>query len=185
VARYNIPVVNTLLIGARASGKSAIGRLLARRLVRPFVDLDDLALVRFAEATVQEVWTAHGEAAWRQAELKALTDVLTDDGQIVAMGGGTPMIDEARERVDSARRAGRARVVYLQCSAAELSKRLRRMPGDRPSLTGADPADEIADVLATRERTYRTMSDFVVESDRMSPEMAADRIAAMLASAGS
>ena len=53
-------LVNILLMGLRGSGKSAIGRLLAERLNRPFVDLDERVLATFDEPTVTAVWSAHG-----------------------------------------------------------------------------------------------------------------------------
>ena len=73
------------------------------------------------------------------------------------------MIESARAVIDEACRSGRARVVYLACSVEELRRRLEQEPGDRPSLTGDDPMDEIASVLAEREPVYRQMADVVLE----------------------
>ena len=168
--------MNVLLIGLRGSGKSTIGRELAGRLSRPFVDLDERVLATFAEASVSEVWSAHGEAAWREREAAVLEAVLRDADQVVALGGGTPMIADARRRIESCRRAGEARVVYLQCDVKELARRLTRDVGDRPSLTGADPVDEIRTVLEAREPTYRELADFVCDVTDATPEVAAESI---------
>ena len=172
--------MNILLIGPRASGKSAIGPELAARRQSVFVDLDDIVLAAFDEPTVEEIWAAHGDAAWREAEADAIEAVLHGQHQVIALGGGTPMIDSARTRIEEEQRAGRAKVVYLQCDVSELIRRLRDAPGDRPSLTGADPADEIARVLTEREPTCLAMADIVFDTTTGNPTDAADRLAAML-----
>ena len=168
--------MNVLLIGLRGSGKSTIGCELAGRLNRPFVDLDERVLATFAEASVSEVWSAHGEAAWREAEASSLEAVLRGADQVIALGGGTPMIADARRRIESCQRAGEARVVYLQCDVRELARRLTRDVGDRPSLTGEDPIDEIRTVLEARETTYQELADFVCDVTDATPEVAAESI---------
>jgi shikimate kinase len=165
--------VNILLIGLRGCGKTTIGRELARRTRRPFIDLDDLVLATFSEPSVSDVWSAHGEAAWRRAEASVLDEVLRAADQVVALGGGTPMIDEARRCISSRQGAGAATVVYLRCDVDELAGRLSGEVGDRPSLTGADPVDEIQAVLEAREPTYRRLADVVYDVTGVSPEAAA------------
>ena len=168
---------NILLIGARGSGKTTLGRQLARRLDRPFIDLDDVTLERLGAASVAEVWSAQGEGAWREAEAATLVDLLRDGGQVVALGGGTPMVPSARRAIERAREDGRGHVVYLACPAAELARRLRGDPGDRPSLTGRDPAAEITQVLAERESTYRALADLVVDTATVPIETLLERLA--------
>jgi shikimate kinase len=166
----------TLLIGPRGCGKTSIGRALADRRGVSFVDLDDLVLARFAEPTVAAVWEDRGEPAWREAEVATLDALLlppiADGGAVIALGGGTPMIPAAREIIEAARTAGVVRaVVYLKCTVAELERRLRAAPGDRPSLTGSGVAEEIAAVLAEREPTYEAIADVVHEvADGEAPE---------------
>jgi len=132
-----------ILIGLRCSGKSTTGRLLAERLGAPFLDLDDLVLDRFVEPTVREVWAAHGEHAWREAELAALHDALAAPPQVLALGGGTPEIPEARAVLADAVQRSQATIIYLRADADTLAARLRAETGDRPSITRADPAAEV------------------------------------------
>jgi shikimate kinase len=173
-------IVNTLLIGYRASGKSSIGRLLARRLRLRFVDLDDCTLGSFTVPSIQEVWRLHGEGAWRSAEVAALRNAMRRDHQVIALGGGTPMIREARQLIQSAQGNAQARVIYLQCDPAIIARRLRETPADRPSLTGADPADEADIVLKKRDLTYRGIADVIYDTTQTTPDQAAADIAATL-----
>lgn len=124
-----------------------------------FVDLDDRVLDCFPQSSVREVWAVHGEEAWRSAELAALQKALSVDDQILALGGGVPMIEAARRLIEAEQRADRVRVIYLECNVPELIRRLRDGPGDRPSLTGRDMAEEVAVVLRRREPTYRALAD--------------------------
>ena len=82
-------------MGLRGSGKTTIGRRLADALGMPFIDLDEQVLATFTEDSVGRVWAAHGEQAWRRAESSALTTVVEDDDRVIALGGGTPMIEQA------------------------------------------------------------------------------------------
>jgi shikimate kinase len=154
-----------LLLGPRGCGKTTIGARLAEALQRRFVDLDAMTLDEFEHVTVQDVWSRHGQGGWRRAEVRVLDAVLGEGGLIVALGGGTPMIDAARQMIAHDQRRGRAVVVYLQCAAAELARRLAAAPGDRPSLTGRPIDVEIADVLADREPTYLHLADVVCAAD--------------------
>lgn len=160
---YSI-AMNLLLVGPRGSGKTTLGRAVAAATRLSFVDLDDLTLGRFAEDTVSDVWARAGEQAWRVAELDALRVVLADDEQVVALGGGTPIIEAARGLIERAQAAGDARVVYLKCSPEELVRRLEAKPGDRPALTDeSDLEAEVQKVLAAREAIYETLADACYE----------------------
>ena len=172
--------MTVLLIGPRASGKSTVGRALAGALGAPFVDLDDVVLASFASAglsTVAAVWAGPGESAWRRAEVGALAGRLQPEAaaEVVALGGGTPVIEDARRRIETARSEDRAIVVYLRCPTGELMRRLRD-PGDRPSLTGASPAEETAGVLAAREPVYLDLADVVTDAKQPVAAIVADLV---------
>ncbi len=175
-------MVSLLLIGPRASGKSTVGALLAGKLEMPFRDLDDIVLSSFDEDSVTEVWKIHGEPAWREAEVYSLKDTLGKVASVIALGGGVPMIEDARTLINLARETGEAIVIYLRCEPDELRRRLikdsgDRPGGDRPGLTGADPIAEIEDVIAQRHPTYARMADHVFDVSAATIEKTAQQLA--------
>lgn len=166
--------MNVMLIGARASGKSTLARVIASALWRQAVDMDDLVLAQFAESTISEVWRVLGETAWREAETTVMEEVLKGDEQIIAAGGGAPLIPAVQECIAAAREAGALKVIYLACEAGELRRRLLAEPGDRPPLIGRDPAEELEVVLAQRDPVYRMIADVVLDVSHLSERDAAD-----------
>jgi shikimate kinase len=168
--------MNVLLIGLRGSGKSTLGKPLAAQLNMTFIDLDNIALAHFDEPTVTAVWENLGEAAWRDAEASALVPLLNQDGQVIALGGGTPMIPVAQNAIRAAQRKGTTRCVYLLCHAEELTRRLQVDRGDRPSLTGKPTDEEVAIVLAEREPTYQSLANFTIDVSHCTVEEALAQI---------
>ncbi len=156
------PDPSLLLIGLRGSGKSTLGRALAARQNRRFLDLDDLAAAFLSCDSVAEAWSRHGEPAFRAAESKALAAALNDSGTIIALGGGTPTAPGAAALIEHAKRERRCVVAYLRCTPQDLRTRLASLGPDalasRPSLTGAHPLDEIESVFAARDALYRELA---------------------------
>ncbi len=158
-----------------------MGRALAQRLARPFIDLDDRTLALLAAPTVAEAWNRAGVAAFRAAESKALVAALAIDDQVIALGGGTPTAPGAAEAIRAAQSAGAAKVVYLRAQPATLRARLAASGAgpNRPSLTGGDPLAEIDAVFAQRDPLYRDLADVIV-NEAASESAAADAVIAAL-----
>jgi shikimate kinase len=182
-----------ILLGARCSGKSTVGRLLAQRLARPFIDLDERTLEQFSEPSIAAAWHAHGEARWREAEAHTLDSLLRQAGAshaalVLALGGGTPIIPQARECLLGLRERREAALVYLQCSAATLRQRLQQASeaglAARPPLMGSNAIDEVAQVLAAREPVYLQLASVVIAGDD-APGRVVDRTLEALAGAQS
>lgn len=148
---------NIFLIGPRASGKTTLGRKLAARLKRPFVDTD--RRIQLATGmTVARIVEQGGWEAFRQAEQDVLADVALFSGQVVSCGGGIVLRQANRDILK------KGLTFYLKGEPEMLAERLLRDPenAQRPSLTGAAIADEVRQVLAERAPLYEELSRAVL-----------------------
>jgi shikimate kinase len=154
-----------MLMGLRGAGKSTIGQLLAQRLDCRCVDLDQLTLAAMGSLNVADAWRAHGEAAFRETESQALRDALDiEQDLILSLGGGTPTAPGAADAMRRAVAVGSAFVVYLRADARTLGSRIASGDADRPSLTGADPVEEMQSVLESRDELYRELADIEIDA---------------------
>ena len=166
-----------ILIGLRGSGKSSIARLLAQRLHRTVADLDDRVSAMLKVQHAGDAICKYGEPAFRRSELGALEVALRESGIVLALGGGTPTAPGVEEMLNSARRQGAAKVVYLRATETTLRTRLAvEANTHRPSLTGQGVLDEIGVLLNLRDTLYKTLADVVVLVDGMSIDRVADEV---------
>jgi shikimate kinase len=164
---------HVVLVGMMASGKSAVGPIVAERLGRPFVDSDDQVEARTGR-TVREIFEADGEAAYRQLETDALREALDrPDPVVVAAAGGTVLDAGNRERM---REAGT--VVWLYADPAMLAGRVR--DGDHRPLLGDDPAATMHRLHEERLALYQEVADHVVDVTDRSVEDVAGAIVGLL-----
>lgn len=167
--RPMIRAVAIVLIGLRGSGKTTVGRLLARRMRWPFADTD-ARLATAAGRTIAEIFAAEGETGFRRRESSALAEVLEEGGgrSVVATGGGAVLAPGNRELM-----LGHA-VVYLRADADTLAARVAADPtsaASRPALTDApNPAEEVRRLLAEREPVYRSVATLEIDAARRRPE---------------
>ncbi len=141
------------LIGYMCSGKTTLGRALARATGRPFVDLDDLIEER-AGCTVREIFASRGEAAFREMETEALAAASeTPGGAIIACGGGTPCFGSNMDFMNA-----RGITVWLDVTDHErLLVRLKEGKAKRPliaSLTDGEIESFITRQMETRRPHY-------------------------------
>ena len=120
-------MVGIFLIGFMGSGKSSVGRVLAERLDRPFVDLDECLVTRFA-APIPQVFAEYGEKAFRDAERAELSAAAAVENVVVATGGGAFCSPKNREII----RASGGVPVFLDLPWDVLSDRLSLESEDRP-----------------------------------------------------
>jgi shikimate kinase len=147
------------LVGLRCAGKTSVGRRLAAALDRPFVDLDDRTAARGEAPSAGELLQAVGLEAFRRLEAEALDDVLDHEpASILATGGGVVETERCRRRL-----ADEADVAWLVVDVAVLGRRLRADPTVRPSLTGADPAEELAALLQRRAPLFREVTTWEID----------------------
>ena len=173
-----------VLIGYRGCGKSSVGARLAERLARNFWDTDDLVAARFGgrDAAVVFATPGLGEPAFREVEADVVAQILADAeaGAVIATGGGA--VTESPAARAAVKSAAVLRV-YLHAPAHVLAARIGGDgKGKRPGLTaaGADPADEVAEVLARRAPVYREVADEVVEVEERTVEEVVEAVASLM-----
>lgn len=173
------PVV---LVGLTGTGKSTVGRRVANRLDRPFIDVDD-ELVRRSGREIREWFAVDGEEGFRAAEADLMADLLRAPGPaVLAAGGGAVVTRSTRDLL-----ADRALVVWLRAGVPFLVSRLSRR-GHRPLLDD-DPAAVLERMAAERTPLYQQVADVVVDvepfhRDHDKPKRAAAvQIAGLVASA--
>jgi shikimate kinase len=148
-----------------AVGKSAVGRTLARKLKRRFVDLDKL--VEKAEGMkVRDIFEQKGEAYFRQREKEALAQVLQRHGQIIATGGGV-VLDQ--ENVTLLR--DKALLICLMASTEVLLKRAGH-GAKRPLLKGGNRKERVEEILRQRANFYAEADACIETSDSTIDEVA-------------
>lgn len=156
-----------VLVGFMGSGKTTVGRKLARRLGWTFVDLDQ-AIEERAGATVPELFERRGEPAFRQLEAEA-AEALTGGHELVLAAGGGAF---ESERTRAALRAGRTLTVWLRC---DLDTALRRIgSGSGRPLAGS--RETMRALLDRRVGTY-ALADRVEDTTSLSPSEVARRLA--------
>ena len=144
-----------VLIGMRGCGKTTVGRELAARLQRPFVDVDDL-IAELAGRPADEVLATEGEPAFRALEARALRLAAERPGAVVATGGGSVLHHDAFASL-----ADGAWVAWLDAPEDVLLERASARP--RPPLTNLPLKQEIRVLLARRAPIYRQLADFSIQ----------------------
>ncbi|MEZ5965665.1 MAG: shikimate kinase [Planctomycetota bacterium] len=149
-----------VLVGARASGKSTVGKELAWRLGWSFVDTD-VGVAAVVGRAVGAFLAEHGEAAFRAVEAEVVDDALRHPNRaVVALGGGAVTIDA----VASALRSLPVLVVWLEAPVAELVRRLRADPIQRPPLTDLPLEEEVRALLARRAARCEALAHIRLET---------------------
>jgi shikimate kinase len=165
---------NIFLVGMMGAGKTTVGRALAARLRRPFVDTDRL-LVERTGVPVATVFEIEGEAGFRRRESLLLEEVAAaQDDQVVATGGGAVLSAENRALMRA-----HGTVVYLRARLESLWERTRH-DTTRPLLATPDPRGTLAALLEAREPLYLEAAHLVVDTGAQSASTLVARLAAKL-----
>jgi shikimate kinase len=154
-------VLRIALVGLPGSGKSTIGRQLARRLGLSALDTDHVIEQRLG-CSIREYFEREGEASFRDVEQAVIDDVTQSHNGIISTGGGSVLRLANRELLRA-----RCHVVYLRSSPEEIFRRLRH-DMQRPLLQVDDPLTRLRDLYAIRDPLYRETAHFVVETGRPS-----------------
>ena len=166
-----------VLVGLMGAGKTHVGRRLAELLCLPFVDADQ-AIEEAAGCPIPEIFSRHGEAAFREGERKVIRRLLNEPGRrVLATGGGAFMDPATRAEI---RRT--AVSIWLRADLDVLVKRTSRR-SDRPLLTSGDPREILTALMEKRHPVYAE-ADLVVESDDAPGDATVARVVAALRAGG-
>ncbi|WP_417518547.1 shikimate kinase [Minwuia sp.] len=161
-----------VLVGLMGAGKSTVGRRLAHRLNRRFVDADD-EIERAADMTIPEIFEKFGEAHFRDGERRVLARLMKEGDMVIATGGGAFMNAETRSLI---RRHGES--IWLKADLDTLVRRCAKRT-DRPLLMGRDPGEALGELMAERYPIYAE-ADHTVESGGDTHDQVVDRIISVL-----
>lgn len=166
------------LVGLPGSGKSTVGRQLARRLRLDFIDLD-AAIEAREGCSIRELFARAGEAAFRDVETEVLREWVQRPGlRVLSTGGGIVLRPANRELLQAG-----CTVVYLRTSVDELARRLRH-DTQRPLLQVANPRAKLAELFEQRDPLYQATAHFVIASGRPSVGAVAGIVQTQLELAG-
>lgn len=165
------------LIGLPGSGKSTVGRQLARRLDAPFVDSDHVIEQRIG-CSIREFFEREGEQPFRDIEASVLDELTRQQTGVLSTGGGIVLRPENRQRLRE-----RGQVVYLRSSPEDVFRRLRH-DQNRPLLQVKDPLTRLRDLHAARDPLYRDTAHFLIETGRPSVATLVNMIVMQLELAG-
>jgi shikimate kinase len=149
------------LVGMPGGGKSTVGRQLARRLGRGFVDSDVVLEKRIGEP-IRSYFEARGEDAFRDVEESVIDEITCLRGAVLATGGGVVLRAGNRGLLHE-----RCHVVYLRSSPEDLFRRLRH-DTVRPLLQVADPMARLRELFEVRDPLYRETAHSVIDTGRPS-----------------
>ena len=165
------------LVGLPGSGKSTVGRQLARRLKLAFLDSDHVIEERLG-CSIRDYFEREGEVSFRDVEESVIDELTGLAGRVLSTGGGSVLRPANRQRLHD-----RGHVVYLRSSPEDLFRRLRH-DVSRPLLQVADPLGRLRDLFAQRDPLYRETAHFVIETGRPSVSTLVNMITMQLELAG-
>jgi shikimate kinase len=165
------------LIGLPGSGKSTVGRQLARRLQLPFFDSDHVIEQQLG-CSIRAYFEREGEDRFRDVEESVIDQLTQNQKCVLSTGGGVVLRPSNRMHLRE-----RGQVVYLNSSPDELFRRLRH-DVNRPLLQVANPLGRLRELYAQRDSLYREVAHFIIDTGRPSVSTLVNMILMQLELAG-
>ena len=150
------------LIGFMGAGKTAVGRTLAARLGKEFIEVDSL-IEQKAGRSIPDIFRQEGESGFRIMEIEVIEEMAGKKNAVIACGGGAVLnkinIDRLREE---------SIIVYLTASPGAILRRTSHDDNQRPLLATADRAGRIKELLESRRSLYEGAADITIATSRFS-----------------
>jgi len=165
--------MNIVLIGMRGSGKTTVGKRLAERLDRQFIEMDEM-IVQKTGLSIPEIVKRYGWEKFREVEKEVAHEVGRLDNVVNATGGG---VVTREENIRALKQKGK--LVWLKASLDTLLQRI----GDdqsRPSLTGKPLREDMETVMAERASIYERVADLIIDTESKTPEEIAESIITLM-----
>jgi shikimate kinase/3-dehydroquinate synthase len=150
---------NIYLVGLMGAGKTTIGRILARKLGKRFIDSDHEIEARTG-ASIPWIFEIEGEESFRRREAEVIRDLCAEDGVVLATGGGAVLNAQTRASLKT-----RGTVIYLRANVNSIMVRTAH-DKNRPLLQTADPRRRLEELMAQREPLYREIAQLVIDTGR-------------------
>ncbi|HWT73007.1 MAG TPA: bifunctional shikimate kinase/3-dehydroquinate synthase AroKB [Oxalicibacterium sp.] len=164
---------NIFLVGLMGAGKTTVGRALAKRLNKRFIDSDHEIEARTG-ASIPLIFEIEGEQSFRQREAEVIRDLTGQDDIVLATGGGAILNADSRAYLKA-----RGTVIYLRASVNSILQRTSH-DKNRPLLQTADPRKTLEDLSRTREPFYKEVADIVIDTGRPNVQFLMQSILAQL-----
>ncbi len=161
---------NIALIGFMGVGKTAVGKALAEKLGRSFVELD-LLIEQKVGKSILDIFQQDGEMAFRELEIEVTEEVSKDKKLVIACGGGIVLNTINIERLRKS-----SRMVYLTASPRVILKRVADEEGQRPLLEVDSPALAIREMLSFRKPFYERAADITINTSKLDINAVAEQI---------
>jgi len=161
---------NVALIGFMGTGKSVVGKVLAEKLNKEFVELDSL-IEQKAGKSIPDIFQQDGEIAFRELEIEVTKEVSGRKNLIIACGGGIVL-----NKINIDRLRAESIIVYLIASPEVILKRVLNEEGQRPLLNIPNKASEIQQLLKFRKPFYDRAADITIDTSRLDIDSVAEQI---------
>jgi len=168
--------MNIVLIGMRGSGKTTVGKILAQKLGRELIEMDEL-IARRAGLTIPHIVEKYGWERFRDIEEEITIEVAKRDNIINATGGG---VVTSEQNIIKLKKNGL--LVWLTASVDTLSKRIGE-DNSRPLLKGKTQREDMEITLAERKPLYQKAADITVDTENKTPQEVADLVISRLKAA--
>lgn len=152
---------NLILVGMMGSGKTTMGRALAKHLGKTFVDSDE-EIQKRTGVTIPHIFDVEGETGFRQRETAAINDLVGRENMVLATGGGAVLAEQNRAMLQR-----NGIVIYLKANVHDLWQRTRH-DRNRPLLQTGDPYAKLTELFQQRDPLYREVADIVIQSGKQS-----------------
>ena len=160
---------NIALIGFMGTGKTAVGKVLAEKLDKQFIELDALIEQR-AGKTIPEIFQQDGEIAFRELEIEATRDAAEKENTVIACGGGVVL-----NQINIERLRRKSVIVYLTASPEAIMERTSSDKNERPLLVAEDKAAEVGRLLKFRQPFYERAADITVDTSGLDVREVAEK----------